>query len=146
PLVSLDGQDGGGQSGLAVVDVADSADVDVDLAHDPNSPVAPSNRTGVWPFRPIAIAIFSPRRAKPGRRGPRDADRQREDTADVRRVRLRRWQGVSRAASAVRLRRPEYYTRWRAPRPRRPTFNTSFPWCHMSCLACGRTVLSAAGW
>jgi hypothetical protein len=49
-LLRLHRQDGGGQCGLAVVDVADGADVDVYLLHDTNSPVAPSNRTRAWPF------------------------------------------------------------------------------------------------
>src|SRR5580704_14230188 len=34
-------------------------------------PVATSNQTGLWLLYPIAFAIFSPRRAKPGRRKPR---------------------------------------------------------------------------
>src|SRR5437763_1269869 len=47
---------GGGEGGLAVVDVADGPDVDVKLAHDTNSPAAPSSRTGAWPRRPIAAS------------------------------------------------------------------------------------------
>ena len=51
PFVRLDRQDGGGQGGLAVVDVTDGADVDVNLLHDrklpgcneqPNGCVAPA--------------------------------------------------------------------------------------------------------
>ena len=46
PLLRLHRQDGGGQGGLAVVDVTDGADVDVNLLHVRNSPVATSNQTG----------------------------------------------------------------------------------------------------
>ena len=76
PALRLDSQDGSSQGGLAVVDVANSPDVDVDLLHETNSPVATSNQTGGWLLRPIAFAIFSPRRAKPGRRKPQNAERQ----------------------------------------------------------------------
>ena len=46
PLLGLDGQDGGGQRGLAVVDVADGADVDVNLLrlHGTYLPVASLGR------------------------------------------------------------------------------------------------------
>src|SRR5262245_64424971 len=64
---SLHGQDGGGQCGLAMIDVADRSDIDVNFVHDTNSPAATSNRKGKWPLRPIAVAIFSPPRAKPER-------------------------------------------------------------------------------
>ena len=38
PFVRLDRKDGGGQGGLAVVDVTDGADVDVNLLHDRKLP------------------------------------------------------------------------------------------------------------
>src|SRR5262249_34393043 len=55
PFFRLDGEDGGGQGGLAVVDVADGADVDVNLLHDPKLPGCPEQPIGGrWPQRPIA--------------------------------------------------------------------------------------------
>src|SRR5262249_53987262 len=46
PFLGLDGKDGRGQGGLAVIDVTDGPDVDVNLLHDTNSPVATSNPMG----------------------------------------------------------------------------------------------------
>jgi hypothetical protein len=73
-LGGLHRKDGGGQCGFAVIDVSDRADVDVNLFHQSNSPVATSNQQGMWLLRPIALAIFSPRRAKPGHCEPQDAE------------------------------------------------------------------------
>src|SRR6185437_6365579 len=50
PFMSLHRKDGGRQGGLAVVDVADGADVDVNFLHDTNSPVATSNQRVCGPY------------------------------------------------------------------------------------------------
>src|SRR6185437_617431 len=52
PFMSLNRKDGGGQCGLAVVDVADGADVDVNFLHVSNSPAATSNPMGFVALTP----------------------------------------------------------------------------------------------
>src|SRR5262249_52343588 len=72
PFLGLDRKDGSGQGRLAVVDVSDGADVDVNFLHESNSPVATSNPNGVGGSCAQSLfAIFSPPRAKPERQKPR---------------------------------------------------------------------------
>ena len=60
PLGRLDRQDGGGQGGLAVVDVTDGADVDVNLLHGTISRSPRSgDRSGDGPFVPIVSDLFT---------------------------------------------------------------------------------------
>ena len=60
PLGRLNRQDGGGQSGLAVVNVTDRADVDVNLLHGTISRSPRScNRSGDGPFVPIVSDLFT---------------------------------------------------------------------------------------
>ena len=59
-LARLDRQDGGGQGGLAVVDVADRADVDVNLLHGTVSRSPRSgDRSGIGPLLPIVSDLFT---------------------------------------------------------------------------------------
>src|SRR5205823_15082779 len=60
PLARLDRQDGGGEGGLAVVDVADGADVDVNLLHGTFSRSPRSgDRSGDDPLVPIVSDLFT---------------------------------------------------------------------------------------
>ena len=86
-FLGLDGQDGGGEGGLAVVNVTDGADVDVDFLHDTLLPGCHEQPLGsLVPNAQSRHAIFFSLRAKPGRRRPRIANRHRNDTMVEREV------------------------------------------------------------